>query len=133
MGQAGNDLHMSSVMIAILHFSTESVTATWLLPEMVERVASMLNYFLNVLTGEVQAILNSCLSLMIHCSSWVLQPDIANAHSTADDLADASLGFCLQLAVFPMALAIGNAVGMGGLAIFRSPVTPCFSSGQQAS
>ena len=40
-------------MIGILHFSTESVTATWLLPEMIERVSSMLNYFLNVLTGEM--------------------------------------------------------------------------------
>ncbi len=52
VGQAGNDLAMAAVMINILFFSSESVTTTWLLPEMVERVASMLNYFLNVLTGE---------------------------------------------------------------------------------
>ncbi len=31
--------------------STEDVTAPWLLPEMVSRVADMLNYFLDHLAG----------------------------------------------------------------------------------
>lgn len=72
MGQASTDLTMSSVMIGVLHFSTESVTATWLLPEMVERVASMLNYFLNVLTGECRAGVAKPLAALA-ASPWEMQ------------------------------------------------------------
>ncbi|KAG1664461.1 hypothetical protein FOA52_006307 [Chlamydomonas sp. UWO 241] len=37
--------------IKLLNFTTEEITAPFLLPEMVDRLASMLNYFLKYLTG----------------------------------------------------------------------------------
>lgn len=47
--------HLTSASIAVrtLEYTTTQVTSTWLLPEMVLRVANMLNYFLQFLTGEV--------------------------------------------------------------------------------
>ena len=46
--------HLSTASIAVktLEYTTTEVTATWLLPEMVLRVANMLNYFLQFLTGK---------------------------------------------------------------------------------
>ncbi|KAL6763344.1 ubiquitin elongating factor core-domain-containing protein [Haematococcus lacustris] len=41
----------AQVTVGILDFSTEQVTSSFLLPEMVERTAGMLNYFLSYLTG----------------------------------------------------------------------------------
>lgn len=35
-----------------MEYTTTEVTSTWLLPEMVLRVANMLNYFLQFLTGK---------------------------------------------------------------------------------
>ena len=44
-------LSLSSIAVRTLEYTTEEVAATWLLPEMVLRVANMLNYFLQFLTG----------------------------------------------------------------------------------
>ncbi|XP_051121088.1 probable ubiquitin conjugation factor E4 [Andrographis paniculata] len=45
------DMKLASEDISMLSFTTEQITAPFLLPEMVERVASMLNYFLLQLVG----------------------------------------------------------------------------------
>ena len=44
-------LTSASIVVKMLQYSTTEVTSTWLLPEMVLRVANMLNYFLQFLTG----------------------------------------------------------------------------------
>eukprot|EP00798_Chlamydomonas_sp_ICE-L_P032300 gene32300-16868_t len=44
-------LHLAQHTICTLNFTTMEVTAPFLLPAMVDRVASMLNYFLKYLTG----------------------------------------------------------------------------------
>ena len=44
--------YWSSVFIGIMNYSSQEITAPWLLPEMVERVATMLNYFLRHLAGD---------------------------------------------------------------------------------
>ena len=44
-------LTSSSIAVKTLEYTTTEVAATWLLPEMVLRVANMLNYFLQFLTG----------------------------------------------------------------------------------
>lgn len=44
-------LQLASIAVKTLEYSTTEVTSTWLLPEMVLRVANMLNYFLQFLTG----------------------------------------------------------------------------------
>jgi len=46
-----SDLQLGAVYIRVMQESTEDVTAPWLLPEMVSRVADMLNYFLDHLAG----------------------------------------------------------------------------------
>lgn len=46
-----SDLELAHVTIKVLEFSTEDVQAPLLLPEMVGRIASMLNYFLLYLAG----------------------------------------------------------------------------------
>ena len=43
--------YWSSVFIGVMNYSSQEITAPWLLPEMVERVATMLNYFLRHLAG----------------------------------------------------------------------------------
>lgn len=48
-------LQLASIAVKTLEYSTTEVTSTWLLPEMVLRVANMLNYFLQFLTGWLQA------------------------------------------------------------------------------
>ncbi|KAJ0457434.1 putative U box domain, Zinc finger, RING/FYVE/PHD-type, ubiquitin conjugation factor E4, core [Helianthus annuus] len=45
------DMKLAMEDVSMLAFSTEQITAPFLLPEMVERVASMLNYFLLQLVG----------------------------------------------------------------------------------
>ena len=52
--------HLTSASIAVktLEYTTTQVTSTWLLPEMVLRVANMLNYFLQFLTGRHPTHLN---------------------------------------------------------------------------
>lgn len=44
----------------LLRTTTEDITRTWLLPEMVERIASMLDYFLDHLAGRDAAADRSC-------------------------------------------------------------------------
>eukprot|EP00803_Ostreobium_quekettii_P005944 evm.model.scf_1775.3 EVM.evm.TU.scf_1775.3 scf_1775:17856-20430(+) len=44
-------LYLAKGCIETLHYSTKEIQAPFLLPEMVERVAAMLNYFLKYLTG----------------------------------------------------------------------------------
>ena len=46
-----SDLQLGAVYIRVMQESTEDITAPWLLPEMVSRVADMLNYFLDHLAG----------------------------------------------------------------------------------
>ena len=46
-----SDLQLGAVYIRMMQESTEDITAPWLLPEMVSRVADMLNYFLDHLAG----------------------------------------------------------------------------------
>ena len=53
---------MASIAVKTLEYTTTEVTSTWLLPEMVLRVANMLNYFLQFLTG------NSAASIVCKCS-----------------------------------------------------------------
>ena len=48
------DLDLAAMAVNVMRFSTQDITATWLLPEAVPRIASMLNYFLMHLTGERQ-------------------------------------------------------------------------------
>ena len=50
-GQVRTFFYWSSVFIGIMNYSSQEITAPWLLPEMVERVATMLNYFLRHLAG----------------------------------------------------------------------------------
>ncbi|KAM5581292.1 putative ubiquitin conjugation factor E4 [Rosa sericea] len=45
------DMKLANEDVSMLAFTTEQITAPFLLPEMVERVASMLNYFLLQLVG----------------------------------------------------------------------------------
>lgn len=45
------DMKLANEDVSLLAFTTEQITAPFLLPEMVERVASMLNYFLLQLVG----------------------------------------------------------------------------------
>ncbi|KAK9806446.1 hypothetical protein WJX73_007867 [Symbiochloris irregularis] len=45
------DLDLAAMAVNVMRFSTQDITATWLLPEAVPRIASMLNYFLMHLTG----------------------------------------------------------------------------------
>ncbi|XP_043723166.1 probable ubiquitin conjugation factor E4 [Telopea speciosissima] len=45
------DMKLANEDVGMLEFSSEQITAPFLLPEMVERVASMLNYFLLQLVG----------------------------------------------------------------------------------
>ncbi len=49
--QLRNLLYFASGTIRLLATSTQQITAPFLLPEMVERLAAMLNYFLLYLTG----------------------------------------------------------------------------------
>ena len=44
-------LSLAVIAVRTVEYSTTEVTSTWLLPEMVLRVANMLNYFLQFLTG----------------------------------------------------------------------------------
>ena len=48
-----SDLQLGAVYIRMMQESTEDITAPWLLPEMVSRVADMLNYFLDHLAGSI--------------------------------------------------------------------------------
>ncbi|KAK9804240.1 hypothetical protein WJX72_002942 [[Myrmecia] bisecta] len=50
-GQLRSLLALAAVSLRTMQFSTEEITAPWLLPEMVHRVAGMLNYFLKYLSG----------------------------------------------------------------------------------
>ena len=59
-----SDLQLGAVYIRVMQESTEDITAPWLLPEMVSRVADMLNYFLDHLAGAVD--LPTPLSVMKH-------------------------------------------------------------------
>ncbi len=45
------DLYLASVYVRVMRTTTEEITRSWLLPEMVSRVASMLDYFLDHLAG----------------------------------------------------------------------------------
>jgi Ubiquitin elongating factor core len=45
------DIYLAGVYVRLLRRTTEDITHTWLLPEMVERVASMLTYFMDALVG----------------------------------------------------------------------------------
>ena len=47
-----NDLYLAAVYVRIMQQSTEDITVPWLLPEMVSRVADMLDYFLDHLAGD---------------------------------------------------------------------------------
>ena len=47
-----NHLIGASIAVRTLEYTTTQVTSTWLLPEMLLRVANMLNYFLQFLTGK---------------------------------------------------------------------------------
>ncbi len=49
-------LSLAVIAVRTVEYSTTEVTSTWLLPEMVLRVANMLNYFLQFLTGTPKAI-----------------------------------------------------------------------------
>lgn len=42
--------------VRLLRTTTEEITTTWLLPEMVERVASMLDYFMAHLAGALSIV-----------------------------------------------------------------------------
>ena len=46
-----SDLYLGAVYVRLMQQSTEDITAPWLLPEMVSRVAHMLDYFLDHLAG----------------------------------------------------------------------------------
>ena len=46
-----NDLILAMVHIEIMQYTTKEITKAFLLPEMVERIATMLNYFLRFLVG----------------------------------------------------------------------------------
>ncbi|XP_077223679.1 putative ubiquitin conjugation factor E4 isoform X2 [Tasmannia lanceolata] len=46
-----NDMKLANEDVGMLAFTSEQITAPFLLPEMVERVANMLNYFLSQLVG----------------------------------------------------------------------------------
>ena len=64
------DLYLASVYIRVMRTTTEEITDTWLLPEMVGRVAAMLDYFLDHLAGASYP--QSCLllplvKLVSHC------------------------------------------------------------------
>jgi Ubiquitin elongating factor core len=48
-------LSYAAADLRTMEYSTARTTATWLLPEMVERIAVMLNYFLDNITGELAA------------------------------------------------------------------------------
>lgn len=54
-----NDLYLGTVYVRIMQQSTEDITAPWLLPEMVSRVADMLNYFLDHLAGAKDVLVHS--------------------------------------------------------------------------
>lgn len=45
------DIYLAGVYVRLLRRTTEDITHTWLLPEMVERIASMLTYFMDALVG----------------------------------------------------------------------------------
>ena len=45
------DLDLALMSVHVMRFSTTDITATWLLPESVARIAGTLNYFLMHLTG----------------------------------------------------------------------------------
>lgn len=52
-------LSLAVIAVRTVEYSTTEVTSTWLLPEMVLRVANMLNYFLQFLTGTHKHACNS--------------------------------------------------------------------------
>lgn len=45
------DIYLAGVYVRLLRRTSEDITHTWLLPEMVERIASMLTYFMDALVG----------------------------------------------------------------------------------
>lgn len=50
-GVLRSDLYLGAIYVRIMQQSTEDISAPWLLPEMVSRVADMLDYFLDHLAG----------------------------------------------------------------------------------
>ena len=58
---------MSSIAVKTLEYTTTEVTSTWLLPEMVLRVANMLNYFLQFLTGNSAGLIHRIQVLRTVC------------------------------------------------------------------
>ena len=62
-------LATASIVVRTLEYSTTEVTSTWLLPEMVVRVANMLNYFLQFLTGQLPDHIRTAASVTILCPS----------------------------------------------------------------
>lgn len=68
-------LTTASIMVKMLQYTTTEITSTWLLPEMVLRVANMLNYFLQFLTGRLSCVLSvlaPCMSPSLQCMTAVL-------------------------------------------------------------
>ena len=49
-----SDLDLANMAVAIMQFSTQRITAPWLSPTTAQRIAGMLNYFLEHLTGTCQ-------------------------------------------------------------------------------
>lgn len=74
--------HLTSASIAVktLEYTTTQVTSTWLLPEMVLRVANMLNYFLQFLTGPNRRQLKVRDPLKFNWRPKELLPQLANIY-----------------------------------------------------
>lgn len=70
-GHIKSYLSLASISVRTLEYTTADVASTWLLPEMVLRVANMLNYFLQFLTGIAASSLHvaaACLRGVVACT-----------------------------------------------------------------
>lgn len=74
------DIYLASVYVRLLRTTTEEITGTWLLPEMVSRVASMLDYFMEHLAGGAWHSL--LLSLLLGMGVYPVLQGVAKPSST---------------------------------------------------
>ncbi|KAL3145548.1 hypothetical protein ABBQ32_003373 [Trebouxia sp. C0010 RCD-2024] len=79
-GMIKHHLTSSSIAVKTLEYTTTEVAATWLLPEMVLRVANMLNYFLQFLTGPNRKQLKVKDPLKFNWRPKELLPQLANIY-----------------------------------------------------